>query len=63
MLCTDARYRAVAFSREHSGPRFDVPPPQFETNSNHSRFKKSYQRGEVSNGVMQQSSRNGEPDT
>ncbi len=64
MLCTDARYRAVAFAREHTGTRFDVPPPRFETNINQVFVLNSiHQWGEVSNGVIQQSSRDGEPDS
>ena len=64
MLCTDARYRAVAFAREHTGTSFDVPPPQFEMNSDHVFVSnKFHQWGEVSNGVIQQSYRDGEPDT
>lgn len=27
MLCTDARYHAIAFARETAGTCFDVPPP------------------------------------
>ena len=29
MICTDSRYRAIAFARENSGTCFDVPPPAF----------------------------------
>jgi len=64
MLCTDTRYRAIAFVREHTGTRFDVPPPRSKTNSDQVVVSnKFHQWGEVSDGVIQQSGRDGEPDT
>lgn len=64
MSCTDARYHAIAFARETAGTCFDVPPPQFEMNSDHVFVSnKFHQWGEVSNGVIQQSSRDGESDS